>query len=202
MLQAMDVKPYQAVAMLALLSALCSTQALGGWQLVSDQSQLSYTTTKVFPGAEKSAAENNRFANLEGEVGDQGGAEVRVLLDSVNTNVAIRDERMRKIVFRTEEFPVAKVSTKVPSTVLGEPGLHQIDLTLQLELHGITKAMTVPVTVVNEGDRLLVASMSPVLVDAADFGFAGGVAELTKLAGLMYIPTTVPVSFNLVFQNQ
>ncbi len=187
--------------LLAALLAVCASTAQAGWQLVSDQSQLSYTTTKVFPGAEKSAAENNRFARLEGEVGDNGVAKVRILLDSVNTNVAIRDERMRSIVFQTEKFPAAIVSAQVPGTVLGAQGLHQIDLTLQLDLHGMQKAMTVPVRVVNESNRLLVTSMSPVLVDAADFGFGEGIMELTKLAGLMYIPTTVPVSFNLVFQQ-
>jgi len=128
-------------------------------------------------------------------------AEVRVLLDSVNTNVAIRDERMRKIVFQTEKFPAATVSAQVPTNVLSEQGLHQIDLTLQLDLHGMQKSMTVPVSVVNESNRILVTSMSPVLVEAADFGLGGGILELTKLAGLMFIPTTVPVSFNLVFQQ-
>jgi len=187
--------------LLVALLAVCASTVHAGWQLVSDQSQLSYTTTKVFPGAEKSAAENNRFAKLEGEVGDNGTAEVRILLDSVNTNVAIRDERMRKIVFQTEKFPAATVSTQVPGKVLSEQGLHQIDLTLQLDLHGMQKSMTVPVSVVNESNRILVTSMSPVLVEAADFGLGGGILELTKLAGLMFIPTTVPVSFNLVFQQ-
>jgi hypothetical protein len=41
-----------------------------------------------------------------------------------------------------------------------------------------------------------------VLVDAAEYGLDGGILELTKLAGLMYIPTTVPVSFSLVFEKQ
>jgi polyisoprenoid-binding protein YceI len=187
--------------LLVALLAVCTTTVQAAWQLVSDKSQLSYTTTKVFTGAEKSAAENNRFAKLEGKVGDNGMAEVRVLLDSVNTNVAIRDERMRKIVFQTEKFPAATVSAQVPANVLSEQGLHQIDLTLQLDLHGMQKSMAVPVSVVNESNRILVTSMSPVLVEAADFGLGGGILELTKLAGLMFIPTTVPVSFNLVFQQ-
>jgi polyisoprenoid-binding protein YceI len=187
--------------LLVALLAVCTTTVQAAWQLVSDKSQLSYTTTKVFTGAEKSAAENNRFAKLEGKVGDNGMAEVRVLLDSVNTNVAIRDERMRKIVFQTEKFPAATVSAQVPANVLSEQGLHQIDLTLQLELHGMQKSMTVPVSVVNESNRILVTSMSPVLIEAADFGLDGGILELTKLAGLMFIPTTVPVSFSLVFQQ-
>jgi polyisoprenoid-binding protein YceI len=192
---------YPRKLLLIVLLSVCSATVQAEWQLVSEQSQLSYTTTKVFPGAEKSAAENNRFAKLEGKVDDNGMAEVRVLLDSVNTNVAIRDERMRKIVFQTEKFPAATVSAQVPSNVLSAQGLHQIDLTLLVDLHGMQKSMTVPVSVVNESDRILVTSMSPVLLEATNFGLGEGILELTKLAGLMFIPTTVPVSFNLVFQQ-
>jgi polyisoprenoid-binding protein YceI len=169
------------------------------WQLIPEQSQVSYTTIKVFPGAEKSAAENNRFATLEGNVSEAGVATVRILLDSVATNVPIRDERMRQLVFDTAQHPLAVVSSQVPSTVLETPGVHQIDLAMQLELHGQSKAVATPVTVLNTENRILVTSLSPVLVSAEDFGLAGGVQELTKLAGLMYIPTTVPVSFSLMF---
>jgi polyisoprenoid-binding protein YceI len=172
------------------------------WRLDPDRSQISYTTTKVFPGAAKSAAENNRFARFEGRISDDGAAEVVISLDSVATNVAIRDERMRKLVFETERFPAAAVSSQVPVATLDTPGLHQIDMTLQLDLHGVRKSMTAPVSVMTTGDQLIVSSMSPVLIQAEDFGLASGVQELTKVAGLMYIPPTVPVSFNLVFQRQ
>lgn len=194
------------------LSTLKMTMAAGGlvllaqlshadWQLVPDRSELGYTTTKVFPGAEKSAAENNRFASLEGSVTDDGAATVRILLDSVATNVAIRDERMRQLVFDTARHPVAVASSQVPSSVLDTEGVHQIDLTMNLELHGTTKAVTTPVTVINQDNRIIVATLRPILITAEDFGLAGGVQELTKLAGLMYIPTTVPVSFHLLFEK-
>lgn len=188
------------VAVMTGLSML-PLSAQAEWRLVSDRSQISYTTTKIFPGAAKSAAENNRFARLDGRVGDDGTAEVLISLDSVATNIAIRDERMRKLVFETERYPAAEVTSQVPIATLSSPGLHQIDLTLQLNLHGAEKALTVPVSVVGSGDWLTVSSVSPVLVQAEDFGLASGVQELTKIAGLMYIPTTVPVSFNLVFQK-
>jgi polyisoprenoid-binding protein YceI len=197
-----DIGLWPVASILACSVLLFSAAAPAEWRLAADRSQLNYTTTKIFPGAVKSAAENNRFARLDGQVRDDGSAEVRVLLDSVATNIAIRDERMRKIVFETERFPAAVAASQVPATVLEQPGLHQIDLNLQLDLRGARKDMTVPVSVVNQGDRLTVTSMSPILVQAEDFGMATGVAELTKLAGLMYIPTTVPVSFNLVFDKQ
>jgi polyisoprenoid-binding protein YceI len=191
---------YLSVLMMGLLLVPLTAQA--AWRLVSDRSQINYTTTKIFPGAAKSAAENNRFARLDGHVDDDGSAEVLISLDSVATNIAIRDERMRKLVFETERYPAAAVTSQVPVGTLDTPGLHQIDLTLQLDLHGAKKAMTVPVSVVSSGDLLMVSSMSPVLIQAEDFGLVSGLQELTKIAGLMYIPTTVPVSFSLVFQKQ
>ena len=191
---------YLSAVTMALLILPLTAQA--EWRLVSDRSQINYTTTKIFPGATKSAAENNRFARLDGHIRDDGSAEVLISLDSVATNIAIRDERMRKLVFETERFPAAAVTSQVPVATVATPGLHQIDLTLQLDLHGAKKSMTVPVSVVASGDLVTVSSLSPVLVQAEDFGLAGGVLELTKIAGLMYIPTTVPVSFSLVFEKQ
>ena len=95
-----DWKTLVLSAVLALPLAIGATAVHAEWRLDSDLSQLSYTTTKIFPNADKSAAENNRFTKLEGNIGDDGSAVVSVALDSVNTNVAIRDERMRKLVFR------------------------------------------------------------------------------------------------------
>ena len=44
-----------------------------------------------------------------------------------------------------------------------------------------------------------VVATEPVLVDAASFELKGGLAKLGELAGLLHIPSTVPVSFTLSF---
>ncbi len=182
------------------LSCVAAT-AGAAWTLVPGQSHVVYTSIKVFPDKQASAAENNHFESLSGAVSDDGSAEVRIDLASVATNVAIRDERMRTIVFETENHPEAIISAQVPPSVIGQDGVHQIDLSMVLSLKGVAKPLTVPVIVNTSGTRTTVTALQPVLVAADDFGLDGGLLELTKLAGLMYIPTTVPVYFNLVFQK-
>lgn len=184
-----------------LLLVLASTSALADWSLQADRSHVVYTTTKVFADHKASAAENNQFTSLSGQISGSGVAQVGIALDSVATNVPVRDERMRNIVFETGRFPLASVQAQVPTSVLDQEGLHQIDLNMTLELKGVAKPLSVPVLVVNAGGELIVTSQQPVLVSAADFGLDAGVAELTKIAGLGYIPTSVPVSFQLVFRR-
>jgi polyisoprenoid-binding protein YceI len=186
-------------AVFALLG-LAST-ANAAWTLLPGQSHVVYTSTKVMSNLTASKAENNYFKTLSGSLSDQGDAEVDIDLNSVATNVDIRDQRMRNIVFQTDKNPDAVIKAQVPVAQIAEPGVHQIDLSLTLDLKGMTKTYSVPVMVTNTGNRLVVSSLQPVLLSAADFGLDSGLAELTKLAGLMYIPTTVPVTFNLVFQQ-
>ena len=59
-----------------------------------------------------------------------------------------------------------------------------------------------PVLVIGEGDgRLQVLTPAPVLIRAEDFGLAGGVEALRKVAGLESISTAVPVTVHLVFTH-
>ncbi|MCB1786173.1 MAG: YceI family protein [Chromatiaceae bacterium] len=183
------------------LAMVAVTASAADWTLMPEESHVVYTTTKVFPENKSSAAENNRFTSLTGSVSDAGEAEVRIALASVATNVPIRDERMRTIVFDTEKFPEATVQAQVPPVVLSKEGTHQIDLSMTLALRDATKQLTVPVVVYNERGRAVVTALQPVLISAGDFGLDTGVAELTKIAGLGYIPATVPVWFHLVFRR-
>ena len=47
----------------------------------------------------------------------------------------------------------------------------------------------------------MVSATEPVMLEASDYDLGGGIGKLTSLAELMLIPTTVPVSFNLVFSE-
>ncbi|MCB1790634.1 MAG: YceI family protein [Gammaproteobacteria bacterium] len=186
----------------AAFTLLAAASVAGAaWSLVPGQSHVTYTSTKVLPNLAASKAENNHFKTLSGSVSDTGDAAVHIDLGSVATNVDIRDERMRNMVFETGTFPDAAITAQVPVDMIAVAGIHQIDLSFNLSIKGMSKTLSVPAMVVSTGDNLVVSSLQPVLVSAADFGLDGGITELTKVAGLMYIPATVPVTFNLVFQK-
>jgi len=52
------------------------------------------------------------------------------------------------------------------------------------------------------GDKLLAASTTPIIINAADFKMEEGVAKLQALAKLPSVATAVPVSFILSFTKQ
>ena len=51
------------------------------------------------------------------------------------------------------------------------------------------------------GDRLLVTTRAPILVNAAKFELGAGIEKLREIMGLPNIVGTVPVNFALVFRK-
>jgi polyisoprenoid-binding protein YceI len=131
-------------------------------------------------------------------------AELTISLDSVETLIEIRNERMREMLFETVTFPTATAgATVAPELIatLADGGTVVTDVTFTLALHGVEKPFTVPVVITGEkGGAIQLFTPAPVIVNAADFGLEAGVAALQKVAGLQAISTAVPVTVHLVFK--
>jgi polyisoprenoid-binding protein YceI len=172
--------------------------ALADWELDSTSSTINFVSIK-----NGSVGEIHSFASLVGFIGEGGNAQLTVDLDSVQTLIEIRNERMREMLFETAEFPVATVSTQVDPAVLAiaaEGGVLTAELPISLSLHGQERALTASVVIVGEGEgRLRVFSAAPILINAADFGLVPGVEALQQVAGLQAISTAVPVTLQLQF---
>lgn len=168
------------------------------WELDNSHSSVDFISIK-----NGSVAESHHFSSLVGYLGEDGTVQVTIELDSVETLIPIRNERMREMLFHTADFATATVSTQVDPGVLSEVaagGVVTTDIQVTLELHGESADLKVPVTVFSEqGEGLRVLSTRPVLVNAGDFGLASGVEALREVAGLDSIATAVPVTFHLVF---
>ncbi|MGB1140348.1 MAG: YceI family protein, partial [Halioglobus sp.] len=147
--------------------------------------------------------EVHSFSSMAGEIGESGEASVVIDLDSVETLIPIRNERMREMLFKTADFPKASVSAQVEPAVLqaaSEEGVTQVELPLRVSLHGAEANLNASFTVVGEGDgRIRVFSARPLLVNAASFGLEPGIEALREVAGLSAISTSVPVTLQLVF---
>ncbi len=179
------------------LLAPCAT-ALADWELDSTASKLNFVSIK-----NDTTGELHSFSSLVGYIGETGKAELTIDLNSVQTLIAVRDERMREMLFETVKFPSATVRAQLDPDVLAvaaEGGVLSAELPITLSLHGKEKSLTVPVVIVGEGERRLrVFSAQPILLNAADFGLAEGVAALQKVAGLKAISAVVPVTLQLLF---
>lgn len=182
----------------ALVLLLPFSSAWAEWELDSTRSSINFVSVK-----NDSVGEVHSFSSLLGFIGGTGNVQLTINLDSVDTLIAVRDERMRELLFETVKFPAANISANVDPAVLAvvaEGGVVSLELPVKLALHGHEKTLNLSVVVVGEGDgRIRVFSARPVLVNAADFGLEAGVAALQKIAGLQAISNAVPVTLQLLF---
>lgn len=191
----------------ALALAACSTAPAeeaplaGDWALSPAESRLSFVTVKA-----GEIVEAHQFTGLSGTVSAAGDAELVIDLASVETNIDIRNERMRDVLFGVAQFPSASVTAQLDPAAFAALGTGDTltqGVTGQLDLHGIQSEMASELSVTRiAADKVRVETVSPIIVSAALFGLDGGVEELRNLAGLDSITGQVPVSFSLTFQQQ
>ncbi|MDO8695922.1 MAG: YceI family protein [Pseudomonas sp.] len=181
-----------------LLAALLSLPAQAAWQLDKESSRLSFITTK-----QTNVAEVNRFRSLAGSVDDDGKVQVLVRLESVDSGVPLRDERLRKQLFEVEQFALAQISAQLdiaPLLTLAAGAQLELRLPLSVNLHGHSHSYNSELLVTRLDDRRFqVVTLAPLVLNATDFGLAPGLEALRKLAGLKSIGLAVPVSAVLIF---
>lgn len=188
---------------LILLCLVLSPGAFAGWKLDAARSSITYLSSKIVVGAHTAIFEPNRFHRFSGSIDDNGGVRVVIDLDSVDTGVALRDERVKEHAFAVARYPRATVSLPLPEAArrgLAPGGTALHDLSAELNLRGQTHPLSAKVRVTGlAGGGLLVQTVEPILVDAKAYGMLDGFETLRALVGLFKIPTTIPVSLNVVF---
>jgi polyisoprenoid-binding protein YceI len=186
--------------LVAVIFMSMATSAMADWTLNNDESRLNFVSVKA-----GDVAEVHRFRSLSGAVDQSGNALVEIDLTTVDTMIEVRDGRMREVLFETETFPVAQLTTNIDMTSLSElePGdIMLLPVEGKLALHGQTLDLTIELLVSRlAADRLLVSSAKPVIVNAAQVDLAAGIEQLREIAGLPSISLAVPVTFSLLFEN-
>lgn len=192
----MPVTLTKVLGLCALLTGAAAAQAQ--WELDNSRSSLDFLSIK-----NDAVAESHHFTEMVGFIGSEGKVQVGIDLDSVETLIPIRNERMREMLFRTMDFPAANIHSQVDPEILAvvtDGGVVTTDIEVVLTLHGQQATLSVPVLVSGgEGSLLRVISARPVVVNAGEFGLGAGIDALREVAGLNAISTAVPVTFNLVF---
>ena len=174
------------------MSALLSPLAFADWQ-IGPGSQVQFVSIK-----NNTVGEVSHFETLSGSVTDAGDVEVRVVLDSVETNVGIRNERMKTMLFEVGLYPEAVITAQLDAgsmAALSSGGVTNV--VLQIDLHGqsVTKDAQLNVAVTDQG--LSATTTQPILLTASEFGLEGGVAALQAVAGLNAISRVIPVTVAL-----
>lgn len=183
------------VAGLALLAAPLHA----AWEVDNERSRVSFVSVK-----NGSIGEVHHFRSIAGGIDDDGGVQLLIDLDSVETLIPIRNQRLRELLFETVRFPAATLTAAVPAELLalevGASESQTMDFTL--DLHGRSVDYSIDVAV-NRGvdGSVHVALLQPLVVRAQDFELESGIETLREVAGLKSITTAVPVSARLVFST-
>lgn len=174
--------------------------ALAQWELKAEDSTFQYATVK-----NGSAYEINSFEQIKGYIGSHGLATLTVDLASVNTGIAIRDTRMKKMLFDLAGFPLARLKMPVDTEQLmamAEGEMWPLSSGGELQLNGQQRTVLAELHIYRISQkRWLVTTAQPVIIDAEAFGLLKGVEALREIAGLDSIMSQVPVSFDLVFEK-
>ena len=127
------MKPTFAALILSITS-LTSMNATAQWSLSSSSAELNFLSTKVLTN-KQSITETSSFKSLSGTVSDEGELQLTVQLGSVNTQIPIRDQRLRDWVFEVSKYQNADISANIAkedlaALVVGKPLRIKQDLLL------------------------------------------------------------------------
>lgn len=185
---------------LCALLVLASPLAQAEWQLDGDTSRISFVSVK-----RGKMAEVQRFDQLSGQIDDKGAVRIIVPLASIDSGLALRDERMRNSFFEVERFPEATITSQLDLSLyddlqVGQSRSETIDF--NLDLHGQQRRLKSEVLVSRPSEgRIEVATMEPLVLKLVDFDLEEKLEPLKEVANIPSITPEVPVFAVLGFRQ-
>lgn len=181
-----------------LFLVLLASPAFAEWSLDAQHSHLAFVSIKS-----GDVAEVNSFREMSGSIDQQGNIRVTLRLDSVETLVPIRNERMREFLFETTDYAEAVLQARIEPELLEQlevGSIAPLTAEAELSLHGEIQPLTLKMQAARlDASRVMVASREPLIVQAEKFGLDKGVEKLREIAGLASISQAVPVTFVVTF---
>ena len=184
----------------ALLCLALLPSAHADWTLQNDESKLHFASIKA-----GNIAEVHHFTELSGDISEAGAVKLVVNTASVETLIPIRNDRMRDMLFQSGPFPDAVFTAQLDPKALeavtvGAP--QQIDVRGELKIRETAVPVSAKLLATRlDARQLLVTTIAPIMVDAAQLGLSEGVEMLRNVAGLPSISNAVPVTFTLAFSG-
>jgi polyisoprenoid-binding protein YceI len=189
-------------AVIALALAASSSQA--AWHVDSGQSSFSFTTAKAGMPGTSAVEEVQTFRQIGGSLADDGKLVFDVELASIETNIGLRNDRLKELLFKVADNPKAVFTGSVDPRRLNALGVGaslDMDVSGQLALGGLSKPLTASVRVVKlASDALLVGTRVPIVVNLKDYGLQDGVEALRAVMNLNVLASSAPVSFSVMMK--
>lgn len=170
-----------------------------GWTMNSEASALRFQSVK-----NETKVESSTFAAYTGTIDENGLATIRIAMDSVDTNVDLRNVRMRFLLFETFQFPEAVITMQIdPAQIADLQDVRRkvMMASYKIELHGVTSEREAEIAIMLlDDDTVAVTSGTPISLPTADFGLEGGIAKLEEAAKVEIIPSAT-VTFDFTFNR-
>lgn len=186
----------------AALAAAASAHA--GWQVDNAQSSFHFVTTKAGKPGTAAIEEVQSFKRIAGRVADDGSLQFDVDLASVATNIDLRDQRIKDLLFNVAQHPKASFAATVDAhrlAALPAGGSADLELSGRLTIAGQTAPVQASLRVVKLADRsLLATTRAPIVVNLKDYGLQDGVEALRTVMQLDVLSASAPVSFSVVLR--
>jgi len=182
------------LAWLALTALMSTAPAWADWQ-IAEGSRIQFVSIK-----QNKIGEISHFERITGAVSAQGQVDIRISLDSLETMIGIRNQRMKDLLFEVGIYPEAVITSQLSADALALVAAEQggeVTADIAIDLHGDTVTKPVKLLVTPLSDGLAVSTTEPILINASEFGLEPGVAALQEVAGLLAISRVVPVTVSL-----
>jgi len=185
----------------SLLIGLVSFSSQANWAVSQAESSISFVSVK-----KQHIAEAHHFNAFSGMLTKRGQFSLSIALSSVDTGIAIRDERMKEHLFNVSKFASATIVADVSELKLSQLKTGQsvtATVAAKLDISGITKPQLISVLITRiSSDAFNVSSIKPLIIKASDYLLIAGVDKLKSLASLPSIGYSVPVSFTLTLRQE
>jgi len=190
------------ICKITLLSLCClffmSHMARADWILDKENSNLSFGSIK-----NNTIGESNYFNEIDGRVTGNGEISLLIELNSIETWVDIRNDRMKTFFFETDDFPLAQLRGQIDMTKFAKLGLGSqqiIEVAFDLSLHGHQQTVETELVVIRVSqEKIIVVPNEIIFLDLEEFDLLSGLKKLQELAKLPIISSSVPITFNLTF---
>lgn len=187
-------------ALMGALLILASPLALAEWQLDGDTSRISFVSVK-----RGKMVEVQRFDQLSGQIDDKGAVRLVVPLASIDSGLALRDERMRNSFFEVERYPEAIITSQLDLSLYDDLRVGQSrpeTLDFNLDLHGQQRRLKAEVLVIRSSEeRIEVTTLEALVLKLIDFDLEEKLESLKEVANLPSITPEVPVFAVLGFRQ-
>lgn len=171
---------------------------------VLKKADIVFTSTKTDKNG-NNIQEMGNFSDYSAVLDKQGHLTMKIDLASVNTDIAIRDQRLTEWLFGVDKFTTAVISAELDATKINNLQLNtplNLAQPIKLEMHGQQAEFVSELTITRTSPHIiLVETKQPIELNLEQFDMLNGLKRLQDVMMLSGINAVVPVIFKGSFQD-